>query len=276
MISIILPLYNKEKHIARTISSVLAQSFKSFELIIVNDGSTDKSISQVLKFQDDRIVIINKKNGGVSSARNTGITVAKYKYIAFLDADDVWDSNYLKKMGKLIKDYPNALVYASNFYFENSEIGVKEKANTDITRGIISNYFRIVLFKDLIHTSSVIIKKTILNGEIKFDERISRGEDISLWSKLATKGPIAYEPSGSNIYYLNTQNSMTKQSISPKRTWAYYVDKSNVSDIYQALYYKKIILARLFRYLIQERDFKNFSLLLSKQFKNIISLKPIF
>src|SRR5690348_9188230 len=96
--SIIVPVYNKENHISDTILSALNQTVGDFELIIVNDGSTDKSLELVQSFSDKRIVVINKPNGGVSLARNIGIKRATGEYISFLDADDFWNRRYLETM----------------------------------------------------------------------------------------------------------------------------------------------------------------------------------
>ena len=97
MFSVVIPLYNKELSIINTIQSVLDQTFQNFEIVVVNDGSTDRSVEMVEQFNDPRIRIINKSNGGVSSARNRGIQEAKYELVAFLDADDFWEQNIFMK-----------------------------------------------------------------------------------------------------------------------------------------------------------------------------------
>jgi len=96
MFSVVIPLYNKERSVKNTIESVLNQTFQDFEVIVVNDGSTDNSLEVVKSFNDERIRIINQKNSGVSSARNRGIKEAKYEWIAFLDADDLWEITICK------------------------------------------------------------------------------------------------------------------------------------------------------------------------------------
>ena len=106
MISVIIPLYNKEKQIAKTLQTVLNQTYQNFEIVIVNDGSTDRSVDEVKKFLNSRIRLINQKNGGVSAARNRGIKEAKGEYLAFLDADDIWQNNYLQTQIDLICKYP--------------------------------------------------------------------------------------------------------------------------------------------------------------------------
>ena len=97
MFSVVIPLYNKELSIINTIQSVLDQTFQNFEIVVVNDGSTDRSVEMVEQFNDPRIRIINKSNGGVSSARNRGIQEAKYELVAFLDADDFGSQNIFMK-----------------------------------------------------------------------------------------------------------------------------------------------------------------------------------
>ena len=119
MISVIIPLYNKEKQIAHTLRSVLNQTYQDFEVVIVNDGSTDCSVSEVEKVGDSRIRLVHQKNGGVSAARNKGIEEAKYELLAFLDADDEWKLEYLETQYNLFEKYPMCSVYACNYEFRN-------------------------------------------------------------------------------------------------------------------------------------------------------------
>ena len=110
MISIVIPLYNKEKSIATTLESVLAQSYTNYEVIVVDDGSTDNSANVVRELVNDKIRLISKPNGGVCSARNRGIQEAKSQYVAFLDADDLWEKDYLEEQVKMIADFPVAMM----------------------------------------------------------------------------------------------------------------------------------------------------------------------
>src|SRR5690554_5521626 len=97
MFSVVIPLYNKELSISNTIQSVLDQTFQNFEIVIVNDGSTDNSVKEVEKFDDKRIRLIHQENQGVSAARNRGIKEARYEWIAFLDGDDLWEKEHLEE-----------------------------------------------------------------------------------------------------------------------------------------------------------------------------------
>ena len=110
--SVVIPLYNKENHIEETIQSVLDQEFIDFEIIIINDGSTDNSEQKVFKFNDNRINYFYKNNEGVSIARNFGIEKANSNYICFLDADDYWYPNFLQEFHNLTKQHPEQKVFS--------------------------------------------------------------------------------------------------------------------------------------------------------------------
>lgn len=114
--SVVIPLYNKEAYVAQTLKSVVGQTYQNFEIIVVNDCSTDNSFDIVKAVQDHRIKIIeHNENKGVSASRNTGINAATHPYIAFLDADDQWDSSYLETIWNLVKEYPNESVFATHY-----------------------------------------------------------------------------------------------------------------------------------------------------------------
>lgn len=114
MLTIVIPLYNKGQSVKRSICSVLNQSFSNFEIVIVDDGSTDNSVEVVKSFKDDRIKIVRQANAGVSAARNHGIDIASGQFITFLDADDEYEPNHLETLRKLIDGYPGHNVYATS------------------------------------------------------------------------------------------------------------------------------------------------------------------
>ena len=116
MISVIIPLYNKEKCIRKTIDSILNQKgFSDFEIVVVDDGSTDESCRIVETISDNRVVLYHKKNGGVSSARNYGALLAKGNWITFLDADDLFYPDALSIFQNLISRYPDDELFVANF-----------------------------------------------------------------------------------------------------------------------------------------------------------------
>ena len=125
MFSVVIPLYNKEESIFNTIKSVLKQSCQNFEIIVVNDGSTDRSVDAVKAINDERIRLIHQENQGVSAARNRGINESRYEWIAFLDGDDLWESNHLEEIVKMMNTFPNEKVYL-NILIKEKCISIKE------------------------------------------------------------------------------------------------------------------------------------------------------
>jgi glycosyltransferase involved in cell wall biosynthesis len=204
-ISVVIPLYNKENSIRKTIDSVLSQTFTDFELIIVNDGSTDNSFKVVSEYCNSKIRLFCKENGGVSSARNFGIIKARYDYIAFLDADDYWDSIYLQQMSLLISKYPSAVM----LYCPYKQIGKKgyHKSNKILNKKEEYNGL-IPLFKfspkNWPSSSSTIIKKTA--KILFFDESLLKGEDIDFWIRIALQGEVAYINTPMAYYNLAAEN----------------------------------------------------------------------
>jgi glycosyltransferase involved in cell wall biosynthesis len=203
--SVIIPLYNKAAYIERAIQSVLSQTFQEFELIVVDDGSTDDSSAQlsVISYQLSvdapeiykKVRVIQQQNQGVSTARNNGVKLAKYDYIAFLDADDSWEPTYLEEMKGLIAAYPNAGIYGSSYFIVKNgkkriaPIGVEKNFDT----GLI-NYCQ-VYSKTLcmpLWTGAAIIRKSIVDLENGFNNRLKLGEDFDLWIRVAIKHSVAF------------------------------------------------------------------------------------
>ena len=183
MFSIVIPLYNKENSIQSTLKSILSQTYQKFEIVVVDDGSTDESAQKVLEISDERIRLIRKENGGVCSARNKGIIESKYDYIALLDADDTWDENYLNEQACMIKDFPNAKMWGVN-YAEISNGELARYLPTGLSknyRGYVEDYFYIKgRISDLFCSSSVVVKREVFDDVGFFDERIK-------WTRLIFK-----------------------------------------------------------------------------------------
>lgn len=211
-ISVVIPLYNKEKTIKKTIQSVLDQQFTNFELVIVNDGSKDNSLEIVKAIDDPRIRIIDKPNGGVSSARNEGIRQSKSEYIAFLDADDEWLPNHLSDISSLIIEFGDCCsVFTTNFSrkFNDGNILPSRK---DLSRGQIKNYFKTIAKGSIINSSSVAAQKSALIHVGLFNENYTHGEDIDLWNRLARRFNVAYSPDPSSIYNITNEGSVLTMS----------------------------------------------------------------
>lgn len=216
MFSVIIPLYNKEGQIANTLNSVLNQSFTDFEIIVVNDGSTDNSVEVVKGFPDERIRLVSQFNSGVSAARNKGISIARGDYVAFLDADDSWHTHYLEEQNILIKKYDECAVYATNYEFITSsgkkESTILRKLSFNSEHGILDNYFECASCSHPpLWTSAVVVKKQALQDIGGFPVGIKSGEDLLTWAWLSEKNKIAFSRRVSAIYNLGEGYDFSNQ-----------------------------------------------------------------
>lgn len=232
MITIIIPLYNKEKSIVKTLESVRAQTFSDYECLIVNDGSTDGSPQIVSEYctllSDKRFRIIDKSNSGVCSARNRGIKEAAYNIVAFLDADDLWESNFLEEMVSLIKDYPEAYLYSSNFA-ETVDKKIIRKVPTGLPanyRGIVEHYFEMPnRISDLVCSSSAVVRKDVFEVVGYFDERLRYAEDTDMWWRIIACHPFAFFDKCLVSYQFDAENRAQKTYRSLDAFLPYYIDK---------------------------------------------------
>lgn len=191
--SIVIPVYNKEKFVTKTIESVLSQTFIDYEIIIVNDGSTDLSEAKISAFKDNRIKYYSKKNEGVALARNFGIEKATADYICFLDADDYWYPTFLETMHRYSSELPEQKVFAAAI-----EIETKNKTIPAHYSILPTSDFQIVNFFDAsqkecaLWTSSVCIHKSVFEKVGDFDTKIKHGEDTELWIRIGLQFPIVF------------------------------------------------------------------------------------
>ncbi len=224
MISVVIPLYNKVNSIESTLLSVLNQSFQDFEVIIVDDGSTDGSAEVIRSIHDSRIRLISKHNGGVSSARNEGIRHAQGEYIAFLDADDLWETDFLKEIDNLINDFPEAGIYGTSYYYlKNGEKIDADKPLPNDFYGIIDNSHW-----DLAHiycSTAVCCKRDIMLNYAMFDDRITHGEDLDVWWHIMLQFPAAYSNKPLAVYRFDEDNRAMNNVIPLQRLYIYYFDK---------------------------------------------------
>lgn len=207
-ISIIIPVFNKEKQIANTIKSVLSQSESDFEVLLIDDGSTDKSADIIKQFliRDSRLKYFYKPNGGVSSARNYGLSIATGEYITFLDADDAWEENFLEEMRIFIGN--SEVCYCGHYYYYGM---VRKPAKIKYKTGnILVDYIKNVTTP---HTNSWLIKKEYIQKyQMKFPESISWGEDMSFFIKVLTHCKEVKTPKKRlTRYYKGVEDSLSKQ-----------------------------------------------------------------
>lgn len=175
MISVVIPLYNKEPIIEKTLKSVLSQDYSDFEVVVVDDGSTDNSVALVESIGDPRIRLIKQENGGPSKARNTGVKNAKGNWILFIDADDEMLPETLNYFSSLISKVADAKIFLGEVLFNKD--GVISKAN-QYNEGYVNNPFKAHLFDCLTECTGSLIYKKELCLEYPFDENIRRYEDL--------------------------------------------------------------------------------------------------
>lgn len=246
--SVIIPLYNKAPYVRKALESVFAQTYNDYELIVVDDGSTDESACIVQQFIDERLEVkgneevkgyrlevkgsengeadtpashlsplaskltndsapasclrlLSQPNAGVSAARNNGVAATHGDYVAFLDADDWWEPTYLERMAQLIEDYPDAGLYACNYYYHKDGINI---IKVDIPTGYFNypkEYYK--NFAMPVTSISVVIPRKVYDSVGGFPSGIKLGEDFLLWAKIAMQYRVAFlnEPLA---YYNNT------------------------------------------------------------------------
>jgi glycosyltransferase involved in cell wall biosynthesis len=204
-ISIVIPLYNKERYIRRTIDSVLHQTFQNFECIIV-DSSNDRSKEIIRKYADPRIILVPCEKSTAAMARNRGVLLARSDLIAFLDADDEWQLDHLAALVSLRQKFPEAGLYSTPY------IKIRPDGRPQIMlfvgipkppwEGYLSDYLRICSRGDEpVHSSSCAVPRPVFNAAGGFPEDLKYGDDQYLWGRIALSYPVAYSWNGLAIYH---------------------------------------------------------------------------
>lgn len=217
LISVIVPVYNVEKYLTRCVDSILNQSYKNFELILVDDGSPDQSgvICDEYALKDKRIEVIHKENKGISDARNIGLEYSKGTFITFIDSDDLVHAYYLEHLYRLIK-MTNADIVIGNFV---SSTIVKESIFTETTSEIIhelSSIEALELFTSTFITQMVVAWGKLYKKELFADIRFPLGklhEDDFTTYKLIYKAHKVVITSKPLLFYFKHKNSMTGSGI---------------------------------------------------------------
>ena len=194
--SVVISVFNKEKYIAETLKSVLAQTFTDFEVVILNDGSTDNSEAEILKFNDPRIRYFSKENQGASAARNFTIQQAKAEYIALMDADDYWYPFYLEEQNILIIEFPNESVFATATEIKRNGKVFKNSYSlpTIANNAVIVDYFEASQLDSVLLSISTVLKKEVFENVGWYDPKIKSGEDTDLYVRIGLKYKVVFSP----------------------------------------------------------------------------------
>ncbi|MBR1644412.1 MAG: glycosyltransferase family 2 protein [Bacteroidales bacterium] len=221
MISVVIPLYNKVDTIVRALQSVASQTFTDYELIVVDDGSTDGGTEVVLqwsKTHGQSLRLLRQENRGVAAARNHGVREARGTWVALLDADDEWRPDFLSAVARLIQQYPTSVLCATSYLRKTTE----EPAQRATLRGLpfesdegsLDDYFSVSLQSEPpVCSSAVALRREVLLSVGGFPEGITQGEDLLTWARMALQGPFAY--SRYALATLHVEHPAT--SLRPKR-----------------------------------------------------------
>lgn len=239
MFSVVIPYYKKRQYIERCLDSVISQTYQDFEIILVDDGSSDDLNQLVEHKYKDKLTLITQSNQGVSSARNTGIENVSQDYIAFLDADDCWSPNYLELAVKLILRDKKLKILGSKYTrsINNLEVNI-----TSLSYRKIENYFQRQAIKNPLFTSSsTIIKGSFFRENAGFNSNLKSGEDMDVWFRTVLSGGNAYYIDNILVYYSDEdENQATGKNIDFEDRFVAHFDKiyfKNGIKIYPDYFY---------------------------------------
>ncbi|TVZ53436.1 glycosyltransferase family 2 protein [Dokdonia sp. Hel_I_53] len=202
--SVIISVYNKASHIKETLDSVLRQTFTDYEIIVVNDASTDRSDEIINSISKKKIkYILLDKNVGAGAARNIGINIAKGDYISLLDGDDLWKPDYLKEMMALIKAFKNHRVFTAQLIREtknSSSLCNYSFSTAGNTKMLDLDFFKSSFKQCVLHSSSTTLHREVFNNIGNYDPTIKSGQDTDLWIRIGLAYRIAFSTTPLVIY----------------------------------------------------------------------------
>lgn len=209
-ISVIIPTYNAERTILETIESVQKQTFKDFEIVIINDGSSDRTLNLVDEIGDNRIKIFTYENGGLPTARNRGISHSTGEFITFLDADDLWTPNKLERQLNLLNANPEAdVAYSWTYFMDESENA--RTINPGDPVYLEGNVYANLLSKNFIASgSNVLITREAVETIGEFDPECGGSADWDYWIRLASQYSFVVVPEH-QIYYRRSAGAMSSK-----------------------------------------------------------------
>lgn len=202
--SVIIPLYNKEAEIERTVRSVLAQTVQPHEIVVVDDGSTDRSAAIVESIASPLVRLIRQSNAGECAARNTAMAHATGTHYALVDADDAWKPTFLEEMSGLMEEFPECGLYCSAFDIINTD--GRHPSNSPTERGVVENFFEQSMTRYVAIPSASVIPAEVVAHVGGFPEGMKLGGDQFMWVKIARAYRVAYTPLRLTDYYMAASN----------------------------------------------------------------------
>jgi glycosyltransferase involved in cell wall biosynthesis len=248
-ISIVIPAYNAESTIIETIESVQKQTFSDFEIIIIDDGSTDNTVEVIKNIHDRRIQVISYEHRGVSAARNQGISYANGELIAFLDADDLWTPDKLELQLAALEKYPEAGVAYSWTYFMYQQGKVIKPGHPVYFKGDV--YANLLVENFLAHGSNPLIRRQVIDCIGEYDLGLTHSEDWDFYIRLASHCDFALVPKH-QIFYRQSSGSTTSKIDGIEKQMLVMFEKTFKAAPTQYQYLKNRSLAWVYQYCTQQ------------------------
>lgn len=214
-ISVLIPLYNKEREIGDAIRSVLAQTLPPDEIIVVDDGSTDRSAEVVQALASPLVRLVRQANAGVAAARNRAAAEARGEYLALLDADDGWEPGFLEEIAALIREFPGCGLYATAFRVVSRD-GLFPAPGLE-RRGVVENFFRDSAHRYIAIPSACCIPRRVFDAAGGFPEGMKIAEDLHLWIRIARRYPVCFSPRPL-VRYSKVADNRSAAIYTPERT----------------------------------------------------------
>lgn len=294
--SVVIPLYNKAYSIVNTIKTVLEQNYHHFEIVVVDDGSTDDSLNLIennfkKEILDGKLIIHHSENKGVSSARNIGVDLSSSDYICFLDADDEWKEFFLENMESLVRQCPSAKLYFLQHEknHNNTRVAVNKVTYPKGYLGLVDNYFKSSIYYDIANSSKVCVKRDAIEYVSGFPVGEKSGEDLYVWMEIAIHFPVALFNVVSAKTNLIFDNTREQRACSVPYPFKYYSEPRNIKKLnfWSKLYLYRIYVAHIV-HSIRTKDPKGYCIRVSSgrilfpfsssifQFSYKLFLKKIF
>ena len=214
-ISVIIPLYNKEREIGDTLRSVLAQTLPPAEIVVVDDGSTDRSAEIVRGIRSPLVKLVTQPNAGECAARNRAIAESTGDYIALLDADDAWEPGFLAEIAAMIREFPGCGLYCTAFSIISHD--GTYPAPTPSERGVVANFFRESAHRYIAIPSASCIPRRVFDTVGLFPEGMKIAEDLYMWIRIARRYEVCFSPERL-VRYSRVASNRSAASYTPEKT----------------------------------------------------------
>lgn len=215
--SVVIPLYNKRGFVRRAVMSVLAQDLTDFELLVIDDGSTDGGAGELRDIADPRLRLVTQANAGVAAARNRGIAEATREWVAFLDADDWWRPEHLTELALTAARWPRAGIIASRVQQVRGGKPIPSHRHEPLHSRIIDYFAEAAKDILVVHTSATAVRRDLARTIGGF-RNLRPGQDIDLWCRMALAAPVAVSDRQTSFYARDTGGAMANWAAAKSRS----------------------------------------------------------